>query len=168
MIPGIYFDASPMSSPAHAAELERLLWRAAEECKSKEPWFGAGLPQLVRRALKSEETTDPVRPPDVAFVEVSAVSPQGNANTSESPPSASCPVIALSTTGLEDLPSLIQSTGSGGVRVTRLICPVAVFDFTSEGVRVREIRHGVTAADLQRRLSIPLWAGPDLKELGTH
>ncbi|KPK15575.1 MAG: hypothetical protein AMJ62_08670 [Myxococcales bacterium SG8_38] len=157
-----------MPSPAHAAELDRLLWRAAEECESKEAWFGAGLPQLLRRTVEAEEAEDHARSPDVAFVEVSAVSPQGSANTSEAPPSATCPVIALSTTGLEGLSSLIRSTGSGGVRVSRLICPVAVFDFTAEGVRVREIRHGLTAADLQRRLSVPLWAGPDLKELGTH
>ena len=51
---------------------------------------------------------------------------------------------------------------------SRLICPVAVFDFNEDGVQVREVRHGLTAADLQERLAVTLWAGPDLKELGTH
>jgi hypothetical protein len=45
---------------------------------------------------------------------------------------------------------------------------VAVFDFTTEGIRVREIRHGLTAADLQGKLSATLWSGSDIKELRSH
>jgi hypothetical protein len=104
----------------------------------------------------------------VAFVEVSAVSPQGRAYVRQSVPRPPCPVIALSTAGLEELSSLIGAVGSESVQVLRLICPVAVFDFSAQGLRVREIKHGLTAADLQKRLSVPLWSGPDLKELGTH
>ena len=54
---------------------------------------------------------------------------------------------------------------SGAAWVGRIICPVAVFDFAPEGVRIREIAHGLTAADIQRALGIPLFAGPDLKPL---
>jgi len=79
-----------------------------------------------------------------------------------------CPVVGLSTATLDDLGSLVRSQDDTGIQITRLICPVAVFDFTSDGVQVREVRHGLTAADLQRRLSTTLWSGPDLKELGTH
>ena len=49
--------------------------------------------------------------------------------------------------------------------VTRIICPFAVFDLSRDGLRVREIRHGLTAADLQSKLTFPLWAGPDLQQL---
>ena len=157
-----------MPSPAHAAELERVLSRAAQECESKTGWFGEGLPQLLRRVLESEARERRERPVEVAFVEVSAISPQGRAHVTEPPIGSSCPIMGLSTSGLEDLSSLFRSTGPGGVHVSRLICPVAVFDFTPEGLRVREIKHGLTAADLQKQLPIRLWSGPDLKELGSH
>jgi hypothetical protein len=74
----------------------------------------------------------------------------------------------LSTAGLDELSSLLRTIESAGVEVARLICPVAVLDFTPKGLQVREIRHGLTAADLQRKLSTTLWSAPDLKELGTH
>jgi acyl CoA:acetate/3-ketoacid CoA transferase beta subunit len=77
-------------------------------------------------------------------------------------------VVGLSTCTLEDLGSLFGPESKTGIQITRLICPVAVFDFTEEGIRVREVRHGLTAADLQEKLDTTLWAGPDLKELGTH
>lgn len=105
---------------------------------------------------------------EIAFVEVSAVSPQGRATTDSDPPAADCPVVGLSAATLEELGALLGPRDASGVQIMRLICPIAVFDFTPEGVRVREVRHGLTAADIQRRLAIPLWSGPDLKELGTH
>jgi hypothetical protein len=79
-----------------------------------------------------------------------------------------CPIVGLSQSSVEQLGSLVCARGDTGVQITRLICPFAVFDFSPEGVRVREIRHGLTAADLQSKLSTTLWSGPDLKELGTH
>jgi hypothetical protein len=103
----------------------------------------------------------------LAFVELSAGAPQEPAGPDEPKPPLGCPVIGISTSGLEDLPTLVRSIGAG-TGLSRLICAVAVFDFTSDGLRVREIRHGLTAADLQRQLPVPLWSGPDLKELGTH
>lgn len=168
MIRGICFDASPMPLPAHAADLERVLSRAAEECESKIAWFGEGLPQLLRRALSRQAIDAAKLSPEVAFVEVSAVSAQGRTRVSEPVPNAALPVIGLSSSGLEGLSSLIGSAGANGIGLARLICPVAVFDFTPDGLRVREIKHGLTAVDLQRQLSIPLWSGPDLKELGAH
>ena len=157
-----------MPSASHAAELERVLWRAAQECESKAVWFGDGLPQLLRHVAENEVGARGERPAEVAFVEVSAISPQGRAHVTEPPLRSSCSVIGLSTAGLEELSSLFGSAGPDGVAVSRLICPVAVFDFTPEGLRVRELKHGLTAADLQRQLPVRLWSGPDLKELGTH
>ena len=98
--------------------------------------------------------------PGVAFVEAGAAS--GGA------PGTASRVVALSTSGLEELPALIAKSQSATPVVARLICPVGVFDFTGDGLRVREVRHGLTAADLQRQLGAALWAGPDLKELGSH
>jgi hypothetical protein len=105
---------------------------------------------------------------EIAFVEVSAVSPQGRATTDADPSELNCPVVGLSAATLEDLAELVGADSETGIQITRLICPVAVFDFTSDGVRVLEVRHGLTAADLQERLSTTLWAGADLQELGTH
>ena len=43
-----------MPSPEHAADVERVLSRAAQECESKHGvWFGAGLPQAVRSAVEA-------------------------------------------------------------------------------------------------------------------
>lgn len=155
-----------MPSPAHAADVERVLLRATQECESKVAWFGSGLPQLLRRATAAHEAQT-ARLPELAFVEVRAT-PQGSGIADEPTLPRACPVIGLSAGGLEDLPRLVRSIGSGAIRVSRLICTVAVLDFTSDGLRVREIRHGLTAADLQRHLPVTLWCGPDLKEMGTH
>ena len=158
-----------MPSPEHAADLERVLSRATQECESKQGvWFGGGLPQAVRGAIEATGNTVDQEPPELAFIEVSTVSPQGRASTDADPSALECPVVGLSTCTLEDLGSLLGPESKTGIQITRLICPVAVFDFTEEGIRVREVRHGLTAADLQEKLSTTLWSGPDLKELGTH
>jgi len=158
-----------MPSSEHAADLDRVLLRAAQECESKERvWFGDGLPQAVRSAVEGlgEPTTE--KPAELAFVEVSAVSPQGRATTDADPSALGCPVVGLSTATLDEIGSLVGAAREAGIQITRLICPFAVFEFSADGVRVREVRHGLTAADLQTKLSFTLWSGPDLKELGTH
>jgi len=158
-----------MPSPKHAASLERLLSRAAQECESKRGiWFGRGLPQALRTAVDLHGEGATQAPKEIAFIEVSAVSPQGRAVTNADPPALGCPVVGLSQSTVDQLGSLVCPRGDSGVQITRLICPFAVFDFSPEGVRVREVRHGLTAADLQAKLSTTLWSGPDLKELGTH
>lgn len=158
-----------MPSPEHAADLERVLTRAAEECESmRGAWFGEGIPQALRAAIEAHRGPESTGATDVVFVEVSSVSPEGRAVIAGSAPVSSCPVVGLSTASLHELASLFGHAGETGVRITRLVCPVGVFDFIAEGIRVREIRHGLTAAALQRHLPIRLWSGPDLKELGTH
>ena len=158
-----------MPSPEHAADLERVLSRAAQECEPRRGvWFGDGLPQDVRRVVAALGRSTDEAPAELAFVEVTEVSPQGRATANADPSALGCPVIGVSTTTLEGLGSLIGPSCDKGVQITRLICPVAVLDFTPDGVRVREVRHGLTAADLQQKLSTTLWSGPDLKELGTH
>jgi hypothetical protein len=149
-----------MPSPEHAADLERVLTRAAEECESGGAWFGQGLPQAVKTAIEASGRTIESSPSDVVFVEAGL--------ESAAAPSPAPRVVALSTSGFNKLPALIEKIRSSKLQVTRLICPVAVLDFTVEGLRVREIRHGLTAADLQEKLGTTLWSGPDLKELGSH
>jgi len=158
-----------MPSPEHAANLERLLSRAAEECESKRGvWFGDGLPQALRIAIDLHSEGALLKPAEIAFVEVSAVSPEGFAVADADPSELNCPVVGLSQSSFDQLGSLVCVRGDVGIQITRLICPFAVFDFSAQGLRVREVRHGLTAADLQAKLSTKLWAGPDLKELGTH
>jgi hypothetical protein len=158
-----------MPSPAHAASLERLLSRAAEECESKQGiWFGRGLPQALQSAIHLHGQGPKHGPTELAFIEVSAVSPQGRAVSETVPAELACPIVGLSQSSVEQLGSLVCARDDIGVQITRLICPFAVFDFGAEGVRVREVLHGLTAADLQAELSTTLWSGPDLKELGAH
>ena len=158
-----------MPSRTHAASLERLLSRAAEECESKQRvWFGRGIPQALRTAILLHGQGAEPGPVELAFIEVSAVSPQGRAVSEAIPSGLNCPIVGLSQSSVEQLGSLVCARGDAGVQITRLICPFAVFDFSTEGVRVREVRHGLTAADLQAELSTTLWSGPDLKELGSH
>jgi len=149
-----------MPSLARAAEVERVLTRAAEECESGGAWFGQGLPQALKSAIAATGKAIEQSAAEVAFVEAGAVPAD--------PPSAAARVVALSTEGLEGLASVVRSVQGSKSRIARLICPVAVLDFTPDGIRVREIRHGLTAADLQGKLSTTLWSGPDLKELGSH
>ncbi|MGB3052007.1 MAG: hypothetical protein WBB42_13475 [Polyangiales bacterium] len=158
-----------MPSPEHAASLERLLSRAAEECESKQGiWFGRGLPQALRSAIDLHGEGGTQASAEIAFIEVSAVSPQGRALSDTVPSGLDCPVVGLSQSSVEQLGSLVCAQAETGIQLTRLICPFAVFDFSGQGLRVREVRHGLTAADLQAKLSTTLWSGPDLKELGTH
>lgn len=155
-----------MPSSERAADLERVLSRAAQECESKQGvWFGEGLPQTLRRAIEALGRSVDAEPVEVAFVEVSSVSPQGRATADAAVSALGCPVVGLNASTLEELASLVASPSAAGVQITRLICPVAVFDFSREGIRVREVGHGLTAATLQRHLPTPLWSGPDLKEL---
>jgi len=158
-----------MPSHEHGAELERVLARAAQECDAYDGiWFGPGIPQALRRALEARGNTGAHAPAQIAFVEVRAISPQGWATSDADLSALRCPVIGLSAANLDGLGSLVRPQCEHGIQIAHLICPVAVFDFSPDGVRVREVRHGLTAADLQRRLSTTLWSGPDLKELGTH
>ncbi len=150
-----------MPSPEHAADLERVLTRAAEECESGAAWFGPGLPRALKRAIEAtgEATgkTTGSRDPELAFVEVGA--------TLSDVPTSVRRIVALSPRGLEDLATLIQLSRSSKPSIARLICPVAVLDFMPDRVRIREVRHGLTAVDLQERAGTTLWSGPDLKEL---
>jgi hypothetical protein len=158
-----------MPSPEHAADLERILFRAAEECEALEGiWFGHGLPQVLRLAMETHCAGTRELPAEIAFVEVHAVTARGHAATDVVPSDLSCPLVGLSQSTLDELGSLFRAEVEGGVQLSRLICPIAVFDFGPNGVQVREVRHGLTAADLQERLVTPLHCGPDLKELGSH
>jgi acyl CoA:acetate/3-ketoacid CoA transferase beta subunit len=169
MTRGISSGGSPMSSPKLAADLERVLSRAAQECESKHGvWFGDGLPQALQTALEAHGKKTTQEPAEIAFVEVSTVSPQGRATSDADPSTLGCPVVGVSMSTLDDLGSLVRPHDVNGIQISLLICPIAVFDFTSNGLRVREVRHGLTAADLQQKLSTTLWSSPDLKELGTH
>jgi len=155
-----------MPSPEHAADLERILARAAQECESKRGiWFGEGLPQTLQRAIAVHGKVESHEPPEIGFVEVESVTPNGQASTASNTASLNCPLIGLSTAGVDELGSLVRADSEPGTQLSRLISPFAVFDFNEEGIQVREIRQGLTAADLQAKLTTTLWAGPDLKEL---
>ena len=157
-----------MRSSASRAELERVLVRAAGELgPGTTAWFGAGLAQRVRDRLSANGLARVSGPVRVAFVEVEHVSPTGRARVSGEWPTGAERVIGLCLHEIEELPSLFKA-GCSGAQLDRLICPLAVFDFSAEGPVVREIRHGLTAADVQQKIGSRLWAGPDLKELGTH
>ncbi len=145
-----------MPSPEHGADLERVLTRASKECETGAAWFGEGLPQALKSALDTAGKGGGSDSPKLAFVEIGRPA---------DPPPGAARVIALSTGGIDELASVVRSAQRSKPRVTRLICPVAVLDFIPEGVRVREIRQGLTAADIQKSLDAPLWAGPDLKRL---
>lgn len=154
-----------MPSPAKEAEIARVLARAAEECESQQTvWLGPGLPQALKDSIERPERETPA---EIAFLEIKSASPNGATVVVTAPP-VGCRVVGLSSAKFEELDTLIQAQDSTECSIDRLICPFALFDFGPNGLIVREIRHGLTAADLQQKLDAPLWAGPDLKELGTH
>ncbi|MEM7137185.1 MAG: hypothetical protein AAF500_11430 [Myxococcota bacterium] len=150
--------------PSHNTELEveRVVARALGECKPGQAvWLGPGIPErLVGRVPVREEPATA----QLALVEVGEVSPNGVAVVA-SVPQPPCPVVGLSATPVEKLDALLRPHDHVGVALTKLICPFAVFEFDKAGPVVREVRRGLTAADLQTRLAFALWAGPDLKEL---
>ena len=86
-------------------------------------------------------------------MEVSAVTPEGGAVTGAVPPDLKGPVIGLSASTREALGGLIRTCAEARVPIKRLICPVAVLDFSEEGIRVREVCHGLTAADVARQVA---------------
>lgn len=155
-----------MPSPANEADLTRVLSRAARECEPRQAvWLGAGLPERLGDAVGQAAESGSA---ELSFVEVLSVSPSGAATTVLAPSPIDGRVIGLSVAGLDELDELIQTKEGASISIARLICPFAVFDFGANGLVVRELQHGLTAADLQQKLDAPLWAGPDLKELGTH
>jgi len=155
-----------MSSPDNEADAARVLRRAAQECESKQGiWLGAGLPQGLKGSVGGLAEPESA---ELAFVEVASVSANGAATSVAAIPPLDCPIIGVSALEYDRLDSLIQAGNQIGIAIRRLICPFAVFDFGPNGLIVREIRQGLTAADLQQKLDTPLWAGPDLKELGTR
>ncbi|MEM7436138.1 MAG: hypothetical protein AAF436_13355 [Myxococcota bacterium] len=154
-----------MPSPNIEPEVERVVARALGECDPNQAvWLGPGIPERLvdHVALRAEPATA-----QLGIVEVDEVSPNGVAILA-SVPQPSCPVVGLSATPVEELDSLLRPHDHAGVVLAKLICPFAVFEFDTAGPVVREVRRGLTAADLQTRLSFPLWAGPDLKELDTR
>ena len=85
-----------MPSPEHAADLERVLSRAAEECEpGRGVWFGDGLPQDVRRIVAALGRSTAEAPAELAFVEVTEVSPQGRATTNADPAALGCGPLSL-------------------------------------------------------------------------
>lgn len=148
-----------MPSPKHAANVERVLTRAARECEGEPAWFGEGLPQGLRSALEAAGREIGGAAPALAFVDASQCGSMTDVDL------RARRVVAMSADDLDQLERTVHATESCPVPVARLICPFAVFDFTREGLRVREILHGLTAADLQAQLAAPLWAGPDLTQL---
>lgn len=158
-----------MPSLEHAADLERLLTRAARECESQRGiWFGDGLPEALRSALEVRGDFESDAQAEVAFIEVQDVSVSGHARSADATTPSGLRLVGLTSTAFDRIDSLFKSTASSGLRLSRLITPFAVFDFTADGVQVREIRHGLTARDLQAKMEAPLWAGPDLCEMGSH
>ncbi len=145
-----------MPSPEHGAELQRVIARAAKECESGGAWFGEGLPQTVKHALEATGKRLASESATLAFVEL---------GQTDGPPASAKRVIALSTVALGKLGAVVQSALDAKMGVTRLISPVAVLDFTPEGIRVRELGPALTAADIQKNLDAPLYAGPDLKPI---
>ena len=148
-----------MPSPEHAADLERVLTRAAREAEGGSVWFSAGLPPALGSALDAGGLKLGVRSPSLAFVDTRELDSRPRAEV------AAKWVIALSLDGVDRLQQMVHAAQSSVVPVSRLVCPFAVFDFTRKGLRVREIAQGLTAADLQAQLDAPLWAGPDLTQL---
>ena len=148
-----------MPSPEHAADLEQVLTRAAKDCEGIAAWFGEGLPAALERALDAAGRVRAEGAPEVAFVDVRELSSAAPENHGIRR------VVALSDDPLSELGALAKAAEASNIPSLRLVCPFAVFDFTREGLRVREIRRGLTAADLQSHLDTPLWAGPDLKQL---
>ncbi len=127
-----------MPSPEHAADLERVLTRATQECESKQGvWFGDGLPQAVQSGASRRGNIDSHEEPAGDRVRRSERRVPGGTRDHgrrSSLPELNCPVVGLS----DSLPSKTsaQLVGAGtpkpGIQITRLICPVAVFDFTSK------------------------------------
>lgn len=148
-----------MPSPEHAADLERVLRRAAEECELGAAWFGEGLPQALERTVGAAARAPRGTPPDVAFIDAGALDDPSPGRL------GARRVVALSDAGIDELDALARAAESAALSIDRLICPFAVFDFIHQGLRIREIRPGLTATDVQKSLAAPLWSGPDLKPL---
>jgi hypothetical protein len=145
-----------MPSPERGAELERVIARAAEECEVGAVWFGAGLPQFLKRALEATGKDLGSDSPRLAFVE------PGQA---DAPPASADRIVALSMAGLDELDAAVKSARGAKPKVARLISPVAVLDFIPEGIRIRELGPALTAAEIQKHLRPPLHAGPDLRPM---
>ncbi|MEM8605664.1 MAG: hypothetical protein AAGF92_01065 [Myxococcota bacterium] len=151
-----------MPSPSSEPDVARMLARAVRECPpGHDAWLGQGIAQLLSPELTHQRTPSPGA---IAFVETSRVSPAGLAADCAAPQTIRT-VIGLSNAAIDSIGDLIGAHDRAGVGLRRLICPFAVFEFGVSGPIVREVARGITAADLQARLSFPLWAGPDLQEL---
>jgi len=140
-----------------------VLARAAQECGTRSAVFlGAGLPQALCDLVQAASADSSV---SLAFIEVDALSPRGHV-LNERPRPGDCRTVGLSTVGLDRWSELWGADSTGRPTIDRLICPFAVLDFSpASSPIVRELGRGLTASDLQRAVTFPLFAGPDLKEM---
>ena len=156
-----------MPSTAQEDDLAQLLSRVAMECPAESSvWLGPGLPRHLKDTLAHARVkADP--PANLAVVEVRAVSQDGKAEVEATIPDQVDRVIGIGACTEGTLSQLIRESDGASTAIDRLICPLAVFDFRDGRILIREIRRGLTAADLQRDVLPNLWAEPNLKELGT-
>jgi acyl CoA:acetate/3-ketoacid CoA transferase beta subunit len=64
-----------------------------------------------------------------------------------------------------ELGSTAQALSVVGAITVRVVSQLGVFDVTSDAWRLREVPPGVSAAEVQARISTPLLCGPDLAEV---
>jgi acyl CoA:acetate/3-ketoacid CoA transferase beta subunit len=142
---------------------EQMARRAACEIGDGErAFFGPGLPQAVKAlAPKSDASEGPY---DLAFVEALHVGANGALTlpSGHMLPSAGR-VVALIPHTLDDgAARILAKPDSAGVVAARLITDRAVIDIRSEGLILRELESGLSAADVQALTAAPLLAEANL------
>jgi len=112
-----------------------------------------------------ELVTDLAAPVDLALIGAERVDADGGVVGDPVPAHARRVVAVLSSTS----PGVLGARGAEappGPRADRIVTPLAVVDRVPEGLRVREVAEGISAADVQRGSDAVLLAGPDLAVIG--
>lgn len=160
-----------MVSSAPMLTLEQLAVRAADEASDGRTYRrGPGLPVSLSEHLRpdDERRSGPV---DVLFVGADEVSGRGDLLLSPEDVDVDVTgarrVVVILADGEGGLGRLVRTCSGPALPgvVHRVVTELAVLDVTPDGLVVRQVAPGVSARDVQERVSVPLLAGPDLDRI---
>ncbi len=165
MTPGLRSGLSSVDATATRGARDctpSMLRRASRELADvRRAYVDPALGSLLTLPRGVELIEEAAAPADAAIVVGQAVSAGGSLQWEQGSVGAARVIVLLPSTERSGISARLEGADAGA-RAHRVITADAVIDVTDEGFVVREVRLGVSAADVQRAADARLFASPDL------